>query len=75
MCRGEAAEDDTRPASELAAKGGQPGAAWAPSGEALSALTLLLDACLSTHHMPTLEDKAEELQQGGKTGELAGSRE
>ena len=66
-CRGDAT-DDTRPASELAAQGGQP-AEHAPSGEALSALTLLLEACLSTHHMPTLEDMAKELQQEGKAGE------
>ena len=55
-------------------RGGQP-VDCAPSGEALSVLTLLLDACLSTHHMPTLEDKAKEVQQEGKAGELVGSRQ
>ncbi len=43
---------------------GAQGGDWAPSAAALSALTLLLDACLGDHHMPSLEDVAQGLKSG-----------
>ena len=45
---------------------GAQGGEWAPSAQALSATMLLLDACLSDHHMPNLEKVAADLKSKGR---------
>ena len=60
--------DDTRPASQLSADLGKQGAGAAPSAEALSAVMLLLGACLADHRMPNLEDMAKGMAAGGECG-------
>lgn len=54
--------DDTRTASELAAADVSKQGAEGPSAEALGAIMTLLDACLGTHHMPTLQDVISQAQ-------------
>lgn len=58
-------KDDTRSASELSAAADSKRGANAPSAESLGAIMTLLDACLSTHHMPTLQDVVSEAQEKG----------
>ncbi|CAL8463668.1 g3202 [Coccomyxa elongata] len=61
--------DDTRSASELSAAADGKRGASGPSAESLGAIMTLLDACLSTHHMPTLQDVVSQAQEKGKPKE------
>ena len=58
-------KDDARSASELSASAGTKQGRIAPSAESLGTIMTLLDACLSTHHMPTLQDIVSEAQEKG----------
>ena len=59
-------EDDTICAAQLARRASSAGASpGVPSAEALSATMLLLEACLSTHHMPTLQEVVKQAQEQG----------
>lgn len=59
-------DDDSLSASELAAlNASKAHDSAAPSAEALGSVMCLLDACLSTAHMPTPEEAVTEAQKDG----------